>query len=214
MNSLSEETQDLLKTILITIAGLIVWLFGLLLLYLFLRLVGLPAQYLNMVEAFSGAVTAAALLGGGYLAYRELNEQAALRHLEITDRLFEELNSKESISARRWVFQNLPDDPAPEKDFSSLSEEDKGYIKTVLNSLDRVAFLAQGNWIPDEVIMPWMNPMIVKAWAKLGPYVAYERRRRKEPDYYQQAQELAEGCVAWRKENLPEAKITWVEDAL
>jgi hypothetical protein len=59
-----------------------------------------------------------------------------------------------------------------------------------------------------------MNPMVVKAWRKLEPYVTYESRRRGEPDYYEHARRLAERCCAWRAKRLPEAEITWVEDAL
>jgi hypothetical protein len=62
--------------------------------------------------------------------------------------------------------------------------------------------------------MPWMNPMIVKAWGKLEPYVDYESGRRKEPDYYQHARELADRCIVWREKNLPDAQITWVGDAM
>ncbi len=210
----SNETQELLITVLISIGSLFLWLGGLFFLHLILRLVGVPTQYLSMVESLSTAVTVAALLGGGYLAYRELNEQANLRHLEIVDRLFVELNSAENIAARRWIFQNLPNEPEPESEISSLPDEGRDAVKTVLNSLDRVAFLTQKDWIPEDMIMPWMNPMIVKAWVKLSPYVAYERQRRKEPDYYEQAQELAQRCLTWRKENLPDAEITWLEDAL
>ena len=87
-------------------------------------------------------------------------------------------------------------------------------MKRVLNSLDRVAFLTQDGWIPEEMIMPWMNPMIVKAWIKLAPYVDYERDRRGEPDYYKHAGELAQRCMAWREQNLPGAHTRWIDDAL
>ena len=62
--------------------------------------------------------------------------------------------------------------------------------------------------------MPWMNPMIVKAWNKLGPYVDYEAERRNEPDYYQSARELAQECLAWRETHVPNSQITWLDDAL
>jgi hypothetical protein len=80
--------------------------------------------------------------------------------------------------------------------------------------MDRVAFLTQAGWIPEDMVMPWMNPMIVKAWTRLEPYVDYERQRRHEPDYYHHARALAERCCAWRVTNLPDAQITWIEDAL
>ena len=196
----------------VTVGALVLWGVLLVALWRGLRLAGLSVDLGTVTEALSAAVTAAAVLSAGYVAYRELTELSTARHIEVADKLFNELNAPESVAARRWIFENLPDDP--EEGLRSLSAEGQAVVKRVLNSLDRVAFLTQAGWIPERMIMPWMNPMVVKVWAKLGPYVDYESRRRREPDYYEQARELAERCVAWRRERLPEAEVTWVEDAL
>lgn len=212
MNTNLSGRWTLVLFLVIMIIGFFVWVGAILFLWLFLLALGLKADYWAMVEALSTAVAAAAVLSAGFIAYRELSEAASSRHIEVADRMFNELNSRENIAARRWIFQNLADDP--EQGMKSLNEEGRSAMKQVLNSLDRVAFLTQSGWIPDEVIMPWMNPMIVKAWAKLGPYVDFESRRRDEADYYQHAHQLAERCIAWREENLPDSEITWVEGAL
>lgn len=202
----------LIAILVATAAGFVLWIGFLFFVWLVLRAAGASTSFWAMTEALSTAVAAAAVLGAGIVAYRELAEGASSRHMEVADRLFEELNSSENIDARRWIFQNLPDDPAG--GVHSLTPEGRAAIKRVLNSLDRVAFLTQAGWIPDEMIMPWMSPMIVKAWDKLGPYVEYESRRRHEPDYYEHARKLAERCRAWREKNVPHAKTTWVDDAL
>jgi hypothetical protein len=204
--------RTLLLIIGITAASFIVWVGGLFVIWFMLRLVGISTSFWAMTEALSTAVAAAAVLGAGYVAYRELDEIANSRHMEVADRLFEELNSPENVDARRWVFQNLPDDP--QAGIPSLSSDGRHQVKKVLNSLDRVAFLTQSGWIPDDLIMPWMNPMIVKAWAKLEPYVDHEAERRNEPDYYLHARQLADRCRAWRKTHLPSAELTWLDDAL
>lgn len=196
----------------ITASGFLLWIASLLLMWLLLQVVGSPVDFWAMTEALSTAVAAAAVLGAGFVAYRELAEISSSRYLEVADRLFHELNSPDNIAARRWIFQHLPDDP--EAGLRSLTPEGRDIVKQVLNSLDRVAFLTQAGWIPEEMIMPWMNPMIVKAWSKLGPYVDYESQRRHEPDYYQHARRLAERCCAWRARHLPESKITWLDNAL
>ena len=180
--------------------------------WLLLQAVGIPTDLWTMMLALSTTVAAAAVFGTAVLAYRELRELASGRHMQVADRLFAELNSLENIEARRWVFQQLPSDP--KEGIRSLLPEQRETVKRVLNSLDRVAFLTQSGWIPEDMVMPWMNPMIVKAWTKLEPYVNYESQRRHEPDYYHHARALAERCCAWRAENLPEAEITWIEDAL
>jgi hypothetical protein len=212
MKSSGSQRLTLVIILAVTAAGFLGWLLSLALLWLFLEAAGFSVDFWAMTEALSTAVAAAAVLGAGFVAYRELSEVASSRHMEVADRLFHELNSPENIEARRWIFQKLPADPA--EGIPSLPSEGRAAVKRVLNSLDRAAFLTQAGWIPEEMIMPWMNPMIVKVWSKLGPYVEYESQRRGEPDYYQHARRLAERCRAWRARNLPERESRWVEDAL
>jgi hypothetical protein len=215
MNSRWFERHPLAVFVSITLAALVAGLGLLFFVWLLLRVLGVNTGLWPMIEALSTALTAAAVLGAAFVASRELSELASSRHLDVADKLFEELNSQENIEARRWVFLHLPENPADAGEvISSLQPEGRDAIKTVLNSLDRIAFLTQSDWIPDEMVMPWMNPMVVKAWAKLAPYVEYERQRRHEPDYYRTAQQLAERCLAWREQHVPEARLTWVEDAL
>ena len=171
-------------------------------------------ELMATIEAISTAVAAAAVFGAGYIAYKELSEVAHTRYMDIADRLFEDLNSPEHIEARRRIFQNLTQNP--KEDLVKLKKEDRDAMKKVLNSLDHVAFLTREGWIPDDIIMPWMHPMISKSWEKLEPYVVYERERRDEPYYYEHAGKLAERCDLWRRANLTELehKNKWITDAL
>jgi hypothetical protein len=188
------------------------WIGGLFLVWLLLQGTGSAPDFWALTAALSVPLGPAVLLGGSALAYRQLTEVARGRHLGVADRLFEELNSPDNIEARRWIFQHLPNNP--DESVSMLTEEGHMAVKRVLNSLDRVAFLTQAGWIPEEMMMPWMNSMVVKAWTKLEAYIDYESKRRHEPDYYQSVRTLAQRCVAWRAKHLPGAKITWVDDAL
>jgi hypothetical protein len=212
MKSIWPTQRTFITIIGLTAAGFMVWLMLLYLLWLVLSRSGISVDYWSMTESLSTAVAAAAVLGAGYIAYRELAEISSSRHMEVADRLFQELNSQENIDARRWVYQNLPDDP--QQGIASLSPDGQVAIKKVLNSLDRVSFLTQAGWIPEEIIMPWMHPMIAKSWEKLEPYVKFEMQRRNEPYYYQQARQLAERCQIWREKNLSEFDVKWVEKAL
>ncbi len=196
-------------TVIAAIAGLLI----LLAVWYILRSAGIQVDFWTMASSLSTAFAAAAVLGAGFVAYRELNEVANSRHIEVANRLFETLNASENVRARRWIFQHLPDDPA--QGIPTLTEEDQDKIKLVLNGLDQVAFLTQAGWIPDELVMPWMHPMIYKSWLKLAPYVMYERERRNEPYYYLYAENLAKRCTEWRKKHLPDSEqVKWVEDAL
>ena len=204
--------RTLVLVLVLSGVGFLLGMLALLVLWGGLRLLGFLTDFWAMTEALATAVAAATVLGGAILAYRELSEASSSRHLAVADRLFEELNAAENVQARRWVFQNLPDDPAV--GLPALRAEGRDHVKRVLNSLDRVAFLTQAGWIPDEMIMPWMNPMVVKTWLKLGPYVDYESRRRAEPDYYRQVRDLAARCQAWRASHHADSEIIWLPDAL
>jgi hypothetical protein len=204
------------KRLLFFILGFILVLSALLLLlYIYWNLLvgtGVSMEFLAAVGTLSGATSTVAILVGGFMAFRQLSEVANSRHLAVSDKLFEEMNSDENIAARRWVFQNLPDDPA--EGIGSLTPESQAAVKRVLNSLDRVAFLTQSGWIPENLIMPWMHPVIAKSWDKLGPYISYEQARRNEPYYYEKVVDLAERCHQWRVRHLEDVKITWLKDAL
>ena len=200
------------KVILYTAVGFVVWLALNIAAWYVLRQVGFETDPVALIEALSTALAAAAVFGAGVLAVRELQEASTSRHLEILNQLFEDLNSDENIAARRWVYTNLPGDP--ETGLAALSEEGRDAMKRVLNSLDHVSFLTQPGWAPEDVVMPWINPMVVKSWEKVGPYVLYERERRGQPDYYVHAERLALRCVEWRKKHYGGDESKWVRNAL
>ena len=208
----SSERSIILIFIVITTVGFLVWIGVISLLWFLFQQLGLSESLFGMIEALSTALAAAAVFSAGFIAYRELSEMTSSRHIEVADRLLNELNSPENIAARSWVFLHLPADP--QEGLKSMPSEGHLAVKQVLNSLDRVAFLTQSGWIPDDVIMPWMHPMIAKSWEKLAPYVLYERSRRNEPYYYDHAQRLAQRRQDWRKENLDAVDIKWVDNAL
>ncbi len=201
-----------LLILVLTAIGFVTWVALLTLAWAALHLAGVVTNLWLIVEALSTALAAAAVVGAGFVAYREINESASTRHVEIADRLFRELNSAENIAARRQIFQRLP--PFADGGMEKLSAQDREAMKMALNALDHVAFLTQENWIPEATLMPWMNPMVAKVWVKLKPYVEEERRRRREPEFYERAGALGERCLAWRAHHRPDAEIVWRDDAL
>jgi hypothetical protein len=178
----SSEHSIILIFIVITTVGFLVWIGVISLLWFLFRQLGLSESLFGMIEALSTALATAAVFSAGFIAYRKLSQMTSSRHIEVADRLFNELNSPENIAARSWVFLHLPADP--QEGLKSMPSEGHLAVKQVLNSLDRVAFLThQSGWIPDDVIMPWTHPMIAKSWEKLSPDILYERTLRNEPYY-------------------------------
>jgi hypothetical protein len=179
-----------------------------------------PASFWSAIEGLSSAATFAIAVGGGVMALVQLSEavdQRLLaiesRNLDVYNQVFERLMSDQHIEARRWIYQHL--DPNPAVGLRQLDDAGRRHMKLVLNAFDHLGFLLQQDWVKDDAIIRWVNPMVVKTWAKLGPYVTYEAERRGEPDYYEAARLLAKECVEWRLANIEgEIAPTWLSDAL
>jgi hypothetical protein len=195
--------------------GFVVWVALTALIWFILRLAGVDFEFWPMLEALSTAAAVAQFFGGGVVALWQLRDSADSRNLGIYNDIFEKLMSSENIEARRWIYINLPDDP--QTGIDDIDEDGQRHVKNVLNSLDHLGFLLEQDWITGEgedAIIKWVSPFVVKCWARLEPYIDFEAARRHEPDYYDSIRKLAERCIAWRKTNLPEARITWVGKSL
>jgi hypothetical protein len=193
----------------VTLVVFLLWMLGTFLIWRIFDSLALSDNLFVAIEALSTALAVATVFGAGYFAIQELSESSKTRYMEIADKLFIELNSQENIKARKTVYQLGAFNPD-----ASLSLQQREAIKKVLNSLDRVAFLTQKGWIPDEIIMPWMHPMIAKSWDKLEPYVIFQRNQRGESYYYEHAYELAQRCLAWRKKNQIQNQVNYIDEEI
>ena len=158
-----------------------------------------------MLGAFSELLAAAAIFSGFYLNYRSRDRATRIENLDLIARMFDKFNAPDQIDARTWVYQRLP------KPYKYLSQREKDYIKLALNTLDEIALYFQISEIDDEAIMRYINPMVVKSWARLAPYVLEQREMRQEADYYIDAERLALRCIAWRSERYGSAEIEWID---
>ena len=209
MKTLNNGVKTIGIFFIVTLVVFLIWIFGSYLISRIFDLLALSDNLYVAIEALSTALAVATVFGAGYFAVQELSESSKTRYMEIADKLFNELNSEENIKARKTVYQLSPFNPD-----ISLSPHQRESIKKVLNSLDRVAFLTQKGWIPDEIIMPWLHPMIAKSWDKLEPYVNYQRNLRGESYYYEHASELAQRCFAWRQKNRIQNQVNYVNDEI
>ena len=111
MNIRMSGNHPIVRFLAITTFVFFVWIFVLYLLMPAIKNLDAQAELIATIEALSTALAASAVFGAGYIAYRELSEVADSRHMAVADRLFDELNSLESIEARRRIFQNLHANP-------------------------------------------------------------------------------------------------------
>ena len=209
MRTAGQKLRAALLTVLYAILGLGALLGLVVGIWALVKRAGVESDLWAMIESLSTALAVVVAIVGAFLAYRDT---ASDRHRDVVDRLFHEMNSDESIAARRLIYQELPAFSEPA--LAQLTSDQRAAIKHTLNSLDRAGFMIQSGWIPAPVILPWISPMVVKLWAKLKPYVDYEAERRYEPDYYEAARALARLCIEWRAKNVPEAKVTEVPNAI
>lgn len=170
-----------------------------------------------ILEAVATAAAFSVAVGGGLMVLAQLTEAVDSRNLTVFNDVFERLACDRNIDARRWIYQNLPDNPG--QGLASLSEEGRQHVKYVLNSFDHLGFLIQQDWVSGEAedaIVRWVSPFVVKTWQKLGPYIDYEvAQRPEEPDYYEAVCYLAQKCIAYRKALLRrDLNVTWRDDAL
>jgi hypothetical protein len=197
----------------LTLAALVLWV-GLI--TLVWAALGRPASgasdLWSMLEGLSSAAAFAVVIGGGIVVLEQLVESVDSRHLSVYNDVFRDMMSDAEIEARRWIYLHLPDDP--EQGIAALGPEGQRHVKLVLNSFDHLGFLLRQGWISDEALIEWVSPIVVKTWARLGPYVRYECQRRGEPYYYSAAQYLADRCTEWWRRNRPNETITWIKDAL
>ncbi len=105
-------------------------------------------DFWDMLAAVAQAITACTVVGTAVFAVRQLQDADFDRNVDMAERLFASLNTPECTEARRWVYTHLP--AIPPKDDAALKAITEGWIvegqqqvKTVLNSLDHVAFLLQ-----------------------------------------------------------------------
>ncbi|MBN1311430.1 MAG: hypothetical protein JXB30_08425 [Anaerolineae bacterium] len=185
--------------------------------YVIWRVADPQASLWSMFEGLSAAAAFSVAVGGGLMVLAQLTEAVDSRSLTIFNDIFERMVSEENIAARRWIYQNLPDNP--ELGLASLSDEGREHVKLVLNSFDHLGFLIQQDWVSseaEEAIIQWVSPFVSKVWLKLGPYVEHELANRpEEPDYYAAACHLAKRCIAYRKRLLRrDPTVTWRQDAL
>lgn len=201
--------EIVLLAILVSIVVFVLWVFGIRAVWLSAR-PGAPVEWdlWGMIEGLSSAAAFAALFGGGIVVLLQLIEASESRHLDVYNSVFERMMRDEEIEARRWIYQNLPENP--EHGLQGLSAEDHRKVKLVLNSFDHLGFLLRQQWITDDGLIGWVSPVVVKTWQKLEPYVDHEAERRGEPYYYSAARYLADRCTEWWQANRGEVTFTWL----
>ncbi len=168
-----------------------------------LTLAGISDNAWNALGAVGTMAGFALTLAGALVILVQLNESIERRGMELFSTAFEQLSSEADITARRWIFINLPDDVEEGLKLLEEKPEGKAHVKRVLNSFDYMGFLLSQNWDTEDSVVHWVSPFVAKAWCVLAPYVDYEAQIRGEPDYYEMARFLGERCIQWRKERYP-----------
>ncbi|GAB4471108.1 MAG: hypothetical protein Kow00124_07910 [Anaerolineae bacterium] len=168
----------------------------------------------SIFEGASSAGAFALAFGAGLVALVELNENIESRNLSTYKDVFERMMSPDEVAARRFLFQEMPKEPQAQIDLIMASEEARENVRKVLYTLDYLGFLVTHDWVTHEAVIGWFSPIVMRAWHQVGAFVHYERERRKEPDYYIDAENLAIRCKQWRIDHGLPVEPYWVDDAV
>ncbi len=205
--------------LLIGTGAFVVWIGLLLLAWKLLGLDTVEPALWSYFEGVSGAAVLGTVFGGGLVVLVQLVElidsskrDTAMVNLQTYREIFKLMMSESNIEARRWIYQELHEDP--KIGLAGLDSDGLRRIKLVLNSFDYLGLLLKQDCVTDETIIEWASPFVVKTWHKIGPYVDYEAERRNEPDYYHPARLLAERCSEFRHRQVGDHVPTWVDDPL
>lgn len=162
----------------------------------------------------SAAAAVSITIGGGLLLWAQLVQSHRERSRAAFTEAFMLLMKDEQIEARRWVY-DLPDDAAAAHAEIIANDDNRARYKRVVNALDYLGFLVAFHPGADDEVIRWTSPIVRKTWAKLGPVIEAEARRRNEPDYYHAARQLAERCADDdRRSGRGQKGVGWVDDAL
>ncbi len=168
----------------------------------------------SIFEGASAAGAFALAFGAGLVALVELNENIESRNLSTYKDIFERMMSLDEVAARRFLFQQMPKEPQAQIDLIMASEEARDNVRKVLYTLDYLGFLVGHDWVTNDAVIGWFSPIVTRAWSQLKAFVHYERERRREPDYYVDAERLAERCTQWRIDHGLPVEPHWVDDAV
>jgi len=177
----------------------------------------------SLLDGFVSVISLSILVGG--IAYpivdriradvAEAREKAKLSY-DIYQAIFEKLTDPAHEAARRWILSNIQ---VKEKDEDINVWYDKTHarvmamesgqgvhlpdgqraVKTTLNCLDYIGFIAKHYWDIEDDSLDWLSPPISKIWRRIGPYVLQIRNIRKAGDYYVFAEYIGELCIEWRQ---------------
>jgi len=179
----------------------------------------------GLLEGYASMLTLVILVGGLVFTVWEYSRQESQISFQIYQAIHTRMTNPAEEAARRWIFTNIKPldevdmtlDQWLEKTANEMHHKPDKWdrdmapghqaVKTTLNTLDYVGFIAENYVNVEGPLLEWMSPPIAKVWERLAPYVEHERESRGEPDYYKAASAIGEKCVTWRKQQGLRSKI-------
>jgi hypothetical protein len=109
---------------------------------------------------------------GLFLVAWQTREATKSRHLQATLDIFNDLGSDENRSLRRFVWNELPTNPA------KFSDDTLAKVERLCGALERTALLVNAGFVEKHLVERMYVEAIVKCWNKLTPYIDHARKSR------------------------------------
>lgn len=135
----------------------------------------------EMVTAIATFLYALLFFGALLLAYVQTMGFEKNRKFQAALTIWKELQTRESLNARRYIYEGLPEDIKGLDDNQLKSHIQKA--EKAFTDLDMIGYLAEKNHIDITPILEKFWAPIWKCWQKSRNIVYQERGRRSQEDY-------------------------------
>lgn len=107
-----------------------------------------------------------------FILYQIRHMQAA-RNLEVTMRIFEWSESSRMCDAMRWVTTQFD----VERYLAQPEPERSEYPELIVAFFEQAGIMIQKRLIDEDVVIDHLAASVLKAWPRLAPWIAWQRRQ-------------------------------------
>jgi hypothetical protein len=120
------------------------------------------------------------------------------------DKIYDVLDSKEVVTARHVIENDLRSIPFSQWEAKANWKEYERSIKTLLRAYNIAGIIVKNGYLPTEHIIPHWEPNIRSTWQVLKPYVYDQRKQRGSRNHWPNFEWLVEEAERFATELTPD----------
>jgi hypothetical protein len=135
------------------------------------------------------AIAIVVAAGSAWFAWRSVRQANRANQLVVMVDFMREF--RQTYNQRRFIAEKLKQQHSAEKGIHDLPDKARRQVAAVLHYLNNLGVLVERKLIDLDDVADFIGGPILRAWSKLKPYVATERKKRGGEPYQQHAESLA-----------------------